>query len=133
MILLNSMPNLNSRELSKRVTSGRIDLETVRVMNEDEIVSIFNMAMDRCYKIFGGHAFRKSYDGLRRSPINKSLFETWSNLFANISENEFCRLRSHKEQFLNEYKPFLDNTDFIISISRDSMKHAAVKITFLIR
>ena len=130
MILLNSMPNLNSRELSKRVTSGRIDLETVRVMSEDEIVSIFNMAMDRCYKIFGGHAFRKSYDGLRRSPINKSLFETWSNLFANISENEFCRLRSHKEQFLNEYKPFLDNTDFIISISRDSMKHAAVKSRF---
>jgi len=29
-----------------------------------------------------------------------------------------------------EYKPFLDNTDFIISISRDSMKHAAVKSRF---
>ena len=130
MILLNSMPNLNSRELSKRVTSGRIDLETVRVMNEDEIVSIFNMAMDRCYKIFGGHAFRKSYDGLRRSPINKSLFETWSNLFANISDSEFSILCSHKNHFLNEYKPFLDDTDFIISISRDSMKHAAVKSRF---
>lgn len=130
MILLNSMPNLDSRELSKRVTSGRIDLEIVRVMNEDEIVSIFKTAMDRCYKIFGSHAFRKSYDGLRRSPINKSLFETWSNLFANISESEFCRLLSYKKQFLNEYTPFLDNTDFIISISRDSMKHAAVKSRF---
>ena len=86
--------------------------------------------MDRCYKIFGSHAFRKSYDGLRRSPINKSLFETWSNLFANISDSEFSILRSHKNHFLNEYKPFLDDTDFIISISRDSMKHAAVKSRF---
>ena len=130
MILLNSMPNLDSRELKKRVDSGRIDLGTVRVMNEDEIVSIFNIAMDRCYKIFGSHAFRKSYDGLRRSPINKSLFETWSNLFANISDSEFSILCSHKNHFLNEYKPFLDDTDFIISISRDSMKHAAVKSRF---
>lgn len=130
MILLNSMPKLDSRELSKRVTSGRISLETVRVMNDDEIGNIFKIAMNRCYRIFGNHAFRKSYEGLRRSPINKSLFETWSNLFANISEAEFCRLLSHKKQFLNEYKPLLDNTDFIISISRDSMKHAAVKLRF---
>ncbi len=130
MILLNSMPKLDSRELSKRVTSGRISLETVRVMNDDEIGNIFKITMNRCYKIFGNHAFRKSYEGLRRSPINKSLFETWSNLFANISEAEFCRLLSHKKQFLNEYKPLLDNTDFIISISRDSMKHAAVKLRF---
>lgn len=130
MILLNSMPKLDSRELSKRVASGRISLESVQVMDDDEIGSIFKIAMNRCYQIFGNHAFRKSYEGLRRSPINKSLFETWSNLFANISEAEFCRLLSHQKQFLNEYKPLLDDTDFIISISRDSMKHAAVKLRF---
>lgn len=130
MILLNSMPKLDSRELSKRVTSGRINLETVQVIEEEEIARIFKIAMNRCYQIFGSHAFRKSYEGLRRSPINKSLFETWSNLLANISEGEFCKLLSHQKQFLNEYKPLLDDTDFIISISRDSMKHAAVKLRF---
>lgn len=130
MILLNSMPKLDSRELRKRVTSGGISLETVRVISDDEIVNIFKIAMNRSYEIFEEHSFRKSYEGLRRSPINKSLFETWSNLFANISENEFCRLLSHKKQFLNEYKPLLNDTDFIISISRDSMKHAAVKSRF---
>ena len=130
MILLNSIPELNSRELSKRIMSGWITLESVKIMSEDEIICTFKKAMIRCHKIFGNHAFRKSYEGLRRSPINKSLFETWSNLLANITDDEFDKLMSNRRQFLDAYKPLLDNTDFIISISRDSMKHAAVKFRF---
>ena len=74
--------------------------------------------------------FLKSYAGLRRSPINKSLFETWSNLLARLSDEEFNILLSNKKEFLNAYKPLLDDTEFIISISRDSMKHTSVKLRF---
>ena len=86
--------------------------------------------MNRCYEIFENHTFRKSYANLRRSPINKSLFEIWSNLLASISEEEYAKLLDNKSEFLNSYINFLDDPDFIISISRDSMKHSSVRSRF---
>ena len=130
MIILNSMPKLDSRELIKRIDSGKINKESIKVIREDEVIDLFKKTMSRCHEIFENHAFRKSYAGLRRSPINKSLFETWSNLLARLSDEEFNILLSNKKEFLNAYKPLLDDTEFIISISRDSMKHTSVKLRF---
>ena len=130
MIILNSMPELDSRELIKRIDSGKINKESIKVIREDEVIDLFKKSMSRCHEIFENHAFRKSYAGLRRSPINKSLFETWSNLLARLSDEEFNILLSNKKEFLNAYKPLLDDTEFIISISRDSMKHTSVKLRF---
>lgn len=130
MILLNSMPELNSRELIKRFDSGMISKETVNIMTENEIIFTFKKAMNRCHEIFENHTFRKSYGNLRRSPINKSLFEIWSNLLAGISEEEYAKLLDNKSEFLNSYINFLDDPDFIISISRDSMKHSSVRSRF---
>lgn len=130
MIILNSMPELESRDLIKRIDSGKINKESIKVISEEDIIDRFKKAMRRCYMIFDNHAFRKSYEGLKRSPINKSLFETWSNLLAYISEEEFNKLLLNKNKFLDAYKPLLDDTEFIISISRDSMKHTSVKSRF---
>mgnify|MGYP003289583353 CR=1 FL=1 len=130
MIILNSLPELDSRELNKRIDSGKINNESIRIIKEDEVIDVFKKAMDRCYKIFENHAFRKSYVGLKRSPVNKSLFETWSNLLACLSDEEFSILLSNKNEFLKAYKPLLDDSEFIISISRDSMKHTSVRLRF---
>jgi hypothetical protein len=116
--------------LIKRIDSGKINKEGIKVIREDEVIDLFKKTMSRCHEIFENHAFRKSYAGLRRSPINKSLFETWSNLLARLSDEEFNILLSNKKEFLNAYKPLLDDTEFIISISRDSMKHTSVKLRF---
>ena len=58
------------------------------------------------------------------------MLQTWSNLLARLSDEEFNILLSNKKEFLNAYKPLLDDTEFIISISRDSMKHTSVKLRF---
>lgn len=86
--------------------------------------------MERSKKLFGNHAFRKSYPGLKRSPINKSLFETWGVILSGLTEKEFSSLFIKKKSFMDEYKPILSDVTFAIAISRDSMKHLSVKYRF---
>ena len=82
--------------------------------------------MDRASILFGKHAFRKSYGTLHKRPINKSLFECWGVLLANMSKDQYVRLCVRKKQFIDEYSKLLDDNKFIIAISRDSMRQGSV-------
>lgn len=130
MIILNALPNLDTKEFLKTIKSGSIVKEQINSFTDEEIRIRFELAMTRSKVIFGEHAFRKSYAGKRRSPINKSLFETWSVILGNLTNTEFATLKNNKRDFLKAYKPLMDDWDFIIEISRDSMKHTAVKSRF---
>lgn len=130
MIILNAYPLLDSREFNKSVKAGSIIKDNINRVDEESITNAFLLAMTRAKVVFGEHAFRKSYHGIRRAPINKSLFETWSIILANLSDSEYEQLINNKAEFVNEYKPMLDDWQFIIAISRDSMKHGAVKYRF---
>lgn len=130
MIILNAFPSLDSREFIKNLRNGFINKEDITVMNEENIKKRFILAMERSKKLFGNHAFRKSYPGLKRSPINKSLFETWGVILSGLTEKEFSSLFIKKKSFMDEYKPILSDATFAIAISRDSMKHLSVKYRF---
>lgn len=130
MIILNALPDLNTREFNKSIKAATINQDSINKVNLESIEKDFTTAMVRAKNLFREHAFRKSYHGLRRSPINKSLFETWSIVLSKLTEAEYQSLLSNKANFINDYKPLLDNWDFIIEISRDSMKHVAVKSRF---
>lgn len=130
MIILNSLPNLNTRELSKSQRNGNISISDIKPLSFDEIKIKFRNAMNRSYLIFDKHTFRKSYGSNNRSSINKSLFETWGVIMANLSNEEFETLRSNRKQFLQDYIPIISSSDFQIAISRDSMKNTSVKNRF---
>lgn len=130
MIILNALPALDTKELNKGIKSGSIVKEHINVVDETVITETFIRAMKRAGSFFGDHAFRKSYPGKRRTPINKSLFETWGVLLSNLSEAEFQRLQNNKERFMKEYKPLIDDPRFVLSISKDSMRPPSVKSRF---
>ncbi len=132
MIILNSLPELDSRELKKLVNSKNktVDMNSINQVSLDFVEESFIKAMRRASKLFGKHAFRKSYPGVRRTPINKSLFETWGVLLSEMSEINFNKLYTNKDIFMREYTRLINNYDFVLTISRDSMKAPSVKSRF---
>ena len=130
MIILNSFPNLNSRDLIKAQRNRNFEITEINLLAFDEIKLKFQQAMNRTYSIFGKHSFRKSFGNNYRTAINKALFETWGVIIANLTEEEFLKLAANKELFLLEYIPIITDTDFQFAISRDSMQTTSVKTRF---
>ncbi|MFV8332084.1 DUF262 domain-containing protein [Flavobacterium sp. GSP14] len=122
--IINSMPEINSKEVLK------ISENIISEVKENKIESIknkFALGMKRSSNIFGEHAFRKSYSGKRKTPINKTLFEVWGVLLSEISEVKFENLKSNKRDFLNDYRSnFLKDYKFDEIISRNALKHSSV-------
>lgn len=132
MMIYNALPTLDNRDIKKLVKEDHLSLSDVKLLTREEIVTAFERAMRRGKELFGPHAFRKSMPGYRRSPINKSLFETWGVLLSRLSDNEFARLLQHKDDLLDEYGEYLYDDDFIIAISRDSMNRWSVNQRYTI-
>jgi len=130
MIIMNAFPDFKTREFKKLVDKGDIKFEDISISNLESIESLFRKAMTRAYKLFGIHSFRKSYPGKRRTPINKSLFEMWGALLSKLTEPEYSHLLNNKNEFMEEYKKIINDDNFGIAISRDSMKHYSVKDRF---
>lgn len=132
MIIINAMPELNTRDYRKllNMAKDRLRAEDIVIKEIDTIKILFEKAMNRAKALFGQHTFRKSYGNNRRSPINKSLFETWGVLLSALTKREFVQLLNNKKALMQDYRPFLSKDDFRIAISRDSMKHASVKYRF---
>lgn len=126
MMIYNAMPVLDNRDVKKLVREGNVVVSDVQVMTKNAIKAAFEMAMVRGQQLFGPHAFRKSLPGNRRSPINKSLFETWGVLLSKLTEQEFANILNNKDQLMDEYKNNLYDNDFIVAISRDSMSKWSV-------
>lgn len=127
MIIINALPNLDNREFRKLIAKGNIKKDDILITSIDKLKNDFIIAMNRGYEIFGEHAFRKSCPGQRRTPINKSLFETWGVLLAQLNETQYNKLILSKRNLLAEYEIILRDDRFIIDISRDSMKKTSVE------
>ena len=126
MIIYNSLPSLDTRDLKRSLSRGTVSVSDINNIDASEIISSFDVAMNRASKLFGKHAFRKSYGNQRRRPINKCLFESWGVLLANMHNAQFEQLVVNKMAFMDEYAKLLDDAKFIIAISRDSMRQGSV-------
>jgi hypothetical protein len=131
MIIINAHPEYESRDFQKLVEREHIQVDDINRDVMDQILPLFQIGMKRSHELFGRHCFRKSYGGRRRSPINKALFEMWGVLLSQISEEAYRRLFTQREALMESYRPLIDNYDFQIMISRDSMKNYAVKDRFI--
>ena len=101
---------------------------SIKKVSIKDLENDFKTAMQRARKLFGKHTFRKSFPGKRRTPINKTLFEVFSNLLIKLSDKEFDNLMINKNDFLSEYKEkYLLETEFAHMIGRDSHRASSVK------
>lgn len=133
MLIINAMPTLNTQEFKKFIEKDkdkRVNINDIEVRYIELIKESFKKAMNRAHDLFGKHTFRKSYDNKKRIQVNKSLFETWGVLLSKLTESAFQKLLSRQEALMADYIPYLENYNFQIAISRDSMKHLAVKLRF---
>jgi len=125
MRLINIMPELPTRELKKIFKDSPIPVP--RFTDIEILRERFKKGMKRSHILFGDHTFRKSFGSNRRSPINKTLFEVWGNLLADLDEKAFECIGSNKEKFLNDYHTALSEQFFANLISRDSWKYSGVQ------
>lgn len=130
MIILNAMPNLDTREYKKLVSKTKEEPWQIKIMSKDDITIYFKIAMERCHKLFGKHAFRKSYGKQSRRPINRCLFETWGYIIGRYTDDEFENLLENKDSFMTEYISILSDFEFQDAIQRHSMNHTALKSRF---
>ncbi|HAI69576.1 MAG TPA: DUF262 domain-containing protein [Gammaproteobacteria bacterium] len=125
MRLINIMPELPKRELEKIFNNS--PMPPIRFNDINILKRRFIKGMRRAYKLFQQHTFRKSFGKNRRSPINKTLFEVWGNLLADLDSDGFQYLIENKDDFLHEYHNLLEDSNFVNAISRNSLTHHAVQ------
>jgi hypothetical protein len=86
----------------------------------NKIENNFKRIMLAAWNIFGKNAFRKiSNHQKKQFPINKALFESWSVILSNLSDEQIQVLIDRKEKLINSFKTYVDNDkDFLESISQ---------------
>jgi uncharacterized protein with ParB-like and HNH nuclease domain len=132
MRIINLMPNFDSKVADKffreeRSEKDRISKKDILIKSRDNLDPLFARGMVRAKEIFGNHAFRRSYDGKRKAPINKSLFELLSVSLAKQSDAEYATLLRKKRGFLSDYSQLLDEENFRNNISKNSLKYNSVQ------
>ncbi|MEP0730406.1 MAG: hypothetical protein ABJC40_12285, partial [Parasphingorhabdus sp.] len=85
-----------------------LTMESINQMEDHELnalKAIFDTAMIRSRAIFGEYAFRKLFEwpAPSRNPISKPLFETWSIGLAELSDNDFDKLKSKKQKLIKNF------------------------------
>ena len=130
MIILNAMQDLSQIDYRRLSNWRSKEPIKVRTMTKDRILQYFDKAMKRNYEIFGEHAFRKSFAGQTKSPINRSLFETWAFIMGRYTDEEFVRLCENRRAVMQEYARVLNNPDFELAISRHAMNHPDLRRRF---
>lgn len=84
-----------------------------------ELENKFITAMMAAYNIFGNTAFRKS----QKSPINKSLFESWSVILSQLNSQQIDMLINRKELLTEKFiENMRTDNDFNRSISQAANK-----------
>lgn len=128
MRLINCAPNVSEAQLKK--IFRELPPPTMRAISLDELTERFELSMKRCRRFFGHYAFRKATPGMRRTPVNKALFESWANIFAGITESEYGALFDQKTLFFEEYEFLLTEDELERAISRDASSISGIRYRY---
>jgi uncharacterized protein with ParB-like and HNH nuclease domain len=126
--VLNNLENLSNLNFEKNFAKD--NLKRTKAMDYEKIKKIFLSSMKRSYNLFGKNAFRIYLQGKQRSPINKSLFETWGSLLAMLSDEEYKKCLNKKDILLSSYEAKKRDNTFYRAVSRDAWKKANVDLRF---
>lgn len=115
-LFLNAGMEMLNRKGFEKTDAGRIKIRFVMVLNVSK-------------EIFGKFAFRRMPDLLKRRPISKALFETWTCVLAECTKDELESLIGQKEKLKEKYREMCsEDGEFIDSIG--SGKVSSVKKRF---
>ena len=94
-------------------------INAMKASERERLECIFTKAMDTANSIFGRRAFRKCYDKDGwRYPVNKALFETWSEGLARRSDSEREALVANRSEVFEGFLKLMNtDRDFIDAIS----------------
>lgn len=95
--------------------------------DKTQLTEAFKKALIRSDSLFGEHAFRRSHENRRKTPVNKSLFEMWTVLLARINQPTFESVIANKQQFLLKYHQMLDDDAFADAIGKYGSDPAGVR------
>lgn len=118
MRVINCMPELENNKLQRIYLNDPIP--SILINDIEKLTDNFVKAMIRARLLFGEHAFRKSLPSYRKAPINKALFESWSNILCQLEDSQFYVLLKHKDGLFNIYEDLLYTAHFNNAISRNS-------------
>ena len=90
-LFLNAGMEMLNRKGFEKTDAGRIKIRFVMVLNVSK-------------EIFGKFAFRRMPDLCKRRPISKALFETWSCILAECTEEELDSLVERKKNLIRKIK-----------------------------
>lgn len=103
----------------------------------ENIKKQFIRVLDVNREIFGKFAFRRMPDLCKRRPISKALFETWTSVLAECSQDELDSLVERKKNLVEKYRVMCsEDGEFIDSIGSgkvSSVKKRFEKIEILVR
>lgn len=126
--VLNSLEETSDKRLEKDYDK---DISAAaKIKKYSELKAVFDTGMRRNMELFGKNAFRISPQDGARTPVNKSLFETWGGILGMMLEDEYDRLIQNKESLLALHDKKKKSPPFIRSVSRDAWKKANVSHRF---
>jgi len=126
--VLNFLDNQNEL-LVKKVFKNN-EIPKIRINSYNELEELFVLSMKRNYELFGREAFRISKIGMKRSPINKALFDSWGTILAFMPDDKYEKLRQNRNKLLEKYDKKKDDSFFYDAVSRTAWQKAKVEIRF---
>lgn len=97
----------------------------------DQTAKDFKKSMSLAFELFGSDAFRKP-SVLKRNPINKSLFDSWSVALSRLNEIESQLLINRKNLLIDNYHSiYLNDSRFVESITTSTGHHPRIMKRFL--
>jgi hypothetical protein len=95
----------------------------------DALDERFRAAMTKCYAVFGDQAFRKWPRGFAgRNPLNRPLFESWSNALSEYALDDLMRRREAVVAAARDL--MTDNREYLDAISTSTGGPSKVRIRF---
>ncbi len=115
--------------IEKKVFRDNI-IPKIRVETYEELKRLFLTSMKRNFELFGRESFRISKTGMKRSPINKALFDSWGTILAFLSEDDYNVLLDKREVLLVKYNEKKGEGRFYDAVSRTAWQKSKVDIRF---
>ena len=126
--VLNFLDNRDVLLKKKVFKDGKVP--EIRIKSYDRLKELFFTSMQRNFELFGRDAFRISKIGMRRSPINKALFDSWGTILAFLPEKDYEKLKENRKSLLEKYDSKKDDEVFYDAVSRTAWQKSKVDIRF---
>jgi hypothetical protein len=99
--------------------------------NLQDLSKRFRRVMIDCYRLFDDRAFRKQSRGsIRRSPINRALFEVWAANIESLSPTDVDQLAARKEDLKQRFLSLLEDSNFEAAITYGTGDPRKVQLRF---